>query len=84
MLTYFCFSFSLSFELVGQEGQIAAQVTKGDDGNPAASEGVVGVVPFRSLGVHPDAGARDQVRKFGLHRPRWVFLLAGLEPALSL
>ena len=57
-----------SVQQVGQEAQVAAQVAQGDHGDAAAGQGVVGVVPLRPLGVHPDAGVGHQVRQLGQGR----------------
>ena len=43
---------------VSAEGQVAAQVAERDHRHAVADERVVGVVPLRPLGVHPDAGRR--------------------------
>ena len=52
-------------EVVGQQvpgqGQGAAQVGEGHDGQALADERVVRVVPLGALGVHPDAAVGHQV-----------------------
>ena len=44
-----------------------AQVVEGHHGYTVADEGVVGVVPFGALGVHPDAALGDEVGHLGEH-----------------
>ena len=51
--------------LVAQVGEETAQVGEGDDGKAVADEGVVGVVPLGTLGVHPDAAAGHEVGETG-------------------
>ena len=46
----------------------AAQVIQGDHGHPVANECVVGIVPFRTLCVHPNAPFRNEVGHFREHR----------------
>ena len=55
------------------EGQKAAQITKCDHGNAVANQGVIGVVPFRSLGVQPDARLRDEIGELGKQRNEKFF-----------
>ena len=38
-----------------QDSEVATQVARGHHRKPVSGEGVVGVVPFRPLGVHPHA-----------------------------
>jgi len=43
------------------------EIAEGDHGDAVSHEGVVGVVPFGALGVHPDAGFGDEIGDFGQH-----------------
>ena len=47
--------------------QEPAEVVQGHHGHAVAHQGVVGVVPLRTLGVHPNAALRDEVGDFGEH-----------------
>lgn len=48
-------------EQVGELGDVPAQLGDRDDGQAPTHEGVVGVIPLRALGGHPDPAAGDEV-----------------------
>ena len=48
-----------------QEGDISAHITERDHGGAIADQGVVGIVPLGSQGVHPYTGIGNEVRQFG-------------------
>ena len=55
------------------EGQETAKVTKCDHGNAVAHQGIVGVVPFRPLGVQPNARLRNEVGELGEQHDKKFF-----------
>ena len=51
----------------------AQQITDGHHGEPFADQGVVGVIPFRPLGVQPDAPVGHQVGQLGQEQHEELF-----------
>jgi hypothetical protein len=60
--------------LVGEKllakGDHAAQIGGSHHRQPLAHQGIVGVVPFGALGVHPNATFRNQIANFGQHQQK--------------
>ena len=53
--------------------QVSSKVTERHHREPVTGEGVVGVVPFGALGVHPDSAVDHQVRELGENRNQQLF-----------
>ena len=49
------------------------EVADGDHRKPPARQSVVGIVPLRALGIHPDPPAGHEIRELGQHRDQQFF-----------
>ena len=66
-----------------EEREVPAQVAQRDHGQPVAHQGIVGVVPFRPLGVHPDAAARHQVAELDQSHDQQLFQQVDMVDVLA-
>ena len=51
-----------------EESHIAAHIAESDHGSAVAHQGIVGIIPLGSQGIHPNAGIRNEVRELGEER----------------
>ncbi len=68
-------------EQVPAKSQGSSQVSQRHDRQPFAHQGVVGVVPFRALGVHPDAAFGDEVGQLGEQQGQQFLRQVGMHHA---
>ena len=48
-----------------QESHIAAHITERHHRCAITHQGIIGIVPFGTQGIHPYAGIRHKIRQFG-------------------
>ena len=77
---------------IKKEGDMPADIGESHNGNARAGQGIVGVIPFGALGVHPDSTTGNEVAYFSKQRDKEFFqergevdvtLVVEKEPAIS-